>query len=91
MKACCCYLNFDVFEELVVEGVGAVELEYDVAGEDVLDALDDVLRLRLCQLHRLARLEERPALGDLRDGGQLLHEHVVSGRRRLGVCLLRNQ
>jgi hypothetical protein len=32
---------------LIVEGVGTVELEEEVVGKDVLDALNHVLRLRL--------------------------------------------
>ena len=61
--------------------------------EDVLDAGDHVLCLRLCQLGRLRRAEERAALvGDLGDGRELLHEHVVTGGRRLGrIRLLRCQ
>lgn len=42
-----CYLNGDIFKQLIVEGVGTVELEEEVVGKDMLDALNHVLRLRL--------------------------------------------
>ena len=47
----------DVLEELVVEGVGAVELEDHVPGVDVLDALYHVLGLGFCGG------EEEPKIG----------------------------
>ena len=50
-------LHLDIFKQLIVEGVGAVELQHQIVREDVLDALDDVLRLRFRQLRRLARLK----------------------------------
>ena len=41
------YLNDDILQQLIVEGVGAVELEHEVTREDVLDAAHHVLSLRL--------------------------------------------
>lgn len=41
------YLNDDILQQLIVEGVGAVELEHEVTREDVLDAAHHVLGLRL--------------------------------------------
>ena len=36
----------DVLQQLIVECVGAVELQHNMLRKDVLDALNDVLRLR---------------------------------------------
>ena len=77
----------DILQELVRQSVGAVELQDDVAGEDVLDGRHRVLRLGLGQLHRLAGPEEVAELEllQLRHGGQLLNEHVVPGGGLLGL------
>ena len=76
-----------VLQELVVEGVDAVELENQVLLEDVLDAADAVLRLSLRQLRGLARLEQRAQARHLGDGRQLLRQHLLSGGRRALLLL----
>ena len=63
--------DIDVLQDLLLHGVGAVELEDDMGVKDVLDAEDAVLCLLLCQLLRCARLEQLPIHGKLGDGPQL--------------------
>ena len=70
-----------LLQQLVVERVGAVELEHHVLGEGVLDAAHHVLCLRLRQLHRLGRLEQRAQPLELCDGRQLLCPCVHTGPR----------
>jgi len=52
--------------DLVVKRQVDDKLEDDVGGEDVLNDLDNVLRLRLCQAHGLGRGEERTNASQLR-------------------------
>ena len=54
-----------------------------MAPEDVFDALDAVLGLRLGELHRLGGLEQRAQRLELGDLGQLLGEHVLARGRHL--------
>lgn len=62
---------WNLLQKLVVERVGAVELEDHVPGEGVFDAAHHVFRLGFRQLHRLGRLEERAETLELGDGRQL--------------------
>ncbi len=69
----------DVLEELVVEGVEAVELEDKVVGEGVLDAGDVVLGVGLGEGGGRGGLEERAEVGELRDGEELFGVDVLLG------------
>lgn len=63
-----------LLQELVIQGVCAVELEHHVPGERVFDAAHHVFRLSLRQLHLLRGLEERAEGLELWDGCQLFCE-----------------
>ena len=56
----------DVLQHLLLDCVGALELQDSVVGEDMLDGHNVVLSLLLSQLHRLTALEEAPIAGKLR-------------------------
>lgn len=60
-----------LLQELVVQSVGAVELEHHVPGERVFDAAHHIFCLSLRQLHRLGGLEERAETLELWDCRQL--------------------
>lgn len=47
------HLHKDALQKLVVQCVGAIELEHNVTSKRVLDAPNHVFRLSLCQLHRI--------------------------------------
>lgn len=65
------HLHHHLLQQLVVQGVCAVELEDHVPGERVFDAAHHVLGLGLRQLHRLGGLKERAETLEFWDGGQL--------------------
>mmetsp|Transcript_3911 Transcript_3911/g.11316 ORF Transcript_3911/g.11316 Transcript_3911/m.11316 type:complete len:232 (-) Transcript_3911:1953-2648(-) len=67
-------LDRNVFQDLLLDGIGHVELEHNVRPEDVLDASDRVLSLLLDQIHGLAALVKRSEIGKLRDAAECLLE-----------------
>lgn len=56
----------DILQDLLLDRVGALELQDSVVGEDMLDSHNVVLRLLLSQLYRLTALEQAPIAGKLR-------------------------
>mmetsp|Transcript_4894 Transcript_4894/g.17633 ORF Transcript_4894/g.17633 Transcript_4894/m.17633 type:complete len:665 (+) Transcript_4894:501-2495(+) len=60
-------IHRDVLQDLLLDGVGHVELQHDVRRKDVLHARHGVLGLLLHQLHRVAGLEERAEVRELWD------------------------
>lgn len=63
----------DILQDLLRDGVGAVELQHHVAGEHMLDHEHIVLGVLLCQPHWLTALEHLAKLGQLTAAGAGIH------------------
>ena len=63
---CQVHHHVDVLQDLLRDGVGAVELQQQVRREHVCDDRDVVLCLLFCQQQGIPALEQRAQIGKLR-------------------------
>lgn len=75
----------DILQHLLLDGVGALELQHSVGGEDMLDGHDGVLCLLLSQLYWLTAPKEAPIAGKLRHLTPNTHPSCLAPRRSMAA------
>ena len=63
---------------LILQSVGAVELQNDMIDKGVFDTLDHVLSLCFCQLHCIRGLKQSTQTGELWYGRQLFRIDLLT-------------